>query len=421
MSFIYTVLYALVQIFIFPYEYLKRPKEARKRWVTEKFGNAGKLENRSGPNIWIHAVSVGEVLAALPLIKVLQEKGYSSIVVSTITDTGQQIAHEKVPGHVKIIYLPLDLGVFLNKAIRLLSPGIFITMETEIWPNLFEAMHGAGVPVFIFNGRISDKSFPRYKRIRFFLEKLFNAVVIAGVQTGQDAERFKEIGLSQEKVLVTGNLKFDIRGALKAPDWVSSLKGRNIVAGSTHEGEEEIIIETYLKLRESYEPLNLVIAPRHPQRFADVEKLLNKKRIEFIRRSTISAESGELEDVIIMVDTLGELAGLYSVADLCIIGGSFVPVGGHNLFEAAYWSKPIVCGLYMNNFPLTRDFEKSNAVRITDKEALYDILSQLLESSDLRAEIGQNAYRLFRDNSGAVEKVLDILMPFLDGISNERI
>jgi len=315
--------------------------------------------------------------------------------------------------------MPFDLRLFLNRAIRHLSPRIFMTMETELWPNLFGAMKEAGIPVFIFNGRISDRSFPRYKKVKFFLEKLFGTVAIVGVQTMQDAERFREMGMDEEKVLVTGNLKFDIQGTLKAPDWVSSLKGRNIVAGSTHEGEEEVIIETYHKLRSGNEPINLILAPRHPQRFPDVEKLLHRKGMDFIRRSALSGQSREHENVIIMVDTLGELAGLYSVADVCIIGGSFVPVGGHNLFEAAYWSKPIICGPHMNNFPLTKDFEQNNAVRISDKGALYDIVTELLGSPELRRTMGQNAYRLFLENSGSAEKAMHILEPYLEGANNE--
>ncbi len=412
---IYTLLYCLALLLIFPFEYLKRPKALRKTWLPEKFGKIdGGDTARGDGTIWIHAVSVGEVLAALPLIKELRASGHGSIVLSTITDTGRQIALEKAPDDVRMVYLPFDLKCALRKAIARLSPCVFMTMETELWPNLFVSMKEAGVPVFIFNGRISDRSFPGYRKIAFFLRRLFDAVAIAGVQTEQDAGRFEEMGMSREKVKVIGNFKFDIHGTLEAPPWTKRLRGGNIVCGSTHEGEEEAVIAVYAKLRERSGTVNLILAPRHPQRFNAVEKLLNTAGERFVKRSELDDGSGELRDCIILIDVLGELAGLYAVADVSIIGGSFVPVGGHNLFEPAYWSKPIVCGPHMNNFPLTGNFEKADAVRIAEKEGLYDIVSELMDSDELRERLGRNAHKVFLDNSGAVHKAVALLRPYLE-------
>jgi 3-deoxy-D-manno-octulosonic-acid transferase len=376
----------------------------------------GTRARRDRKDIWIHAVSVGEVLAALPLIDKLRESGHSSILLSTITDTGRQIAVEKAPDGVEIMYLPFDLRIFLNKAIRCFSPRMFMTMETEIWPNLFTSMKNAGIPVFIFNGRISEKSFHRYKKIRFFLKKLFRAVEVAGMQTSQDAERIRAMGMDDDKVKTIGNFKFDIQGTLQAPEWTGRLEGTNIVAGSTHEGEEELIVDTYLKLRSDHDPLNLILAPRHPQRFRNVENLLMNRKVNFIKRSVLDEHQGALKDAVVLIDTLGELSGLYSVASVCIIGGSFVPVGGHNLFEAAYWSKPVVCGKHMNNFPLTKDFERNDAVRIADKDALYDILFELLNSRESRETLGRNAHNLFLENRGAAEKAIGLLDTYISRI-----
>ena len=263
MIFLYTVLYGIALFFIFPFEYFKRPKKLRKRWLAEKLGAIGPYEKNDGPVIWIHAVSVGEVMVALPLVKRLYESGYTSVMISTITDTGQQIAGERAPEGVKKFYLPFDLKPFINRVIRLTSPDIFMTMETELWPNLFNAMKDAGIPVFIFNGRISDRSFGRYMKIRFFLKKLFRAVENAGMQTGQDAERIKQMGMDEEKTRITGNFKFDIHGTLYPPEWVGMIKGTTIVAGSTHESEEVILNEVYQKLRRRSSPQNLNLAPSH--------------------------------------------------------------------------------------------------------------------------------------------------------------
>jgi len=414
MTFVYSLLYAAALVFIFPFEYFRRPAGLRKRWFSERAGNIRSVPGGDGRVVWIHAVSVGEVLAALPLIRGLKESGCRRIVVSTVTDTGQQIARDRAPGGVDIVYLPFDLPCFLRRAIERISPALFITMETEIWPNLFVTMRKAGVPVFIFNGRISDRSFPRYRKIRFFLERLFSTVEAAGVQTGQDAERMVRMGMSPGRVHVTGNFKFDIQGTVRAPAWTERLRGMTIVAGSTHEGEEELVLECYLRLRERYGPLNLVLAPRHPQRFDRAGRLLEEKGTDFIRRSSLSGDTEELEGRVILMDVLGELAGLYSVADVCIIGGSFVPVGGHNLFEAAYWSRPIVCGPYMNNFPLARTFAERGAAKIVEPGGLCDILTELLESPATREEMGRNAFALFRDNGGAVRKAMNMLEPYLE-------
>jgi 3-deoxy-D-manno-octulosonic-acid transferase len=415
---LYTILYTIALVLVLPFEYLKRPKEMRKQWLNEKLGFTGEYQKGPRPVIWIHAVSVGETLAALPLIRKLRESGYPSVILSTITDTGRQIALEKIPEGAKTLYLPFDLKMFLRRAIRSLSPDLFVTMETELWPNLLGSMKDAAIPVFIFNGRISDRSFPRYKKIRFFLSGLLEAVETAGMQTGQDAARIGEMGMDTRKIHITGNFKFDIQGTLAPPGWVSLLKGTTIVAGSTHELEEEIVLEAYLKLKENRSPLNLVLAPRHPKRFPEVEALLKSRGLAYLKRSELCRSQGELQDVVVLVDVLGELAGIYSAAHVCIIGGSFVPVGGHNLFEAAYWSKAIICGPHMNNFPLVREFMDRNAVLIAKDGSLYDILSDVLDNPRKRELIGENAQKVFRDNSGAVTKAFDILRPYLERIRN---
>ncbi|MGE5892712.1 MAG: 3-deoxy-D-manno-octulosonic acid transferase [bacterium] len=428
MNLLYTILYVIVLILVFPFEYFKRTKGSRRIWLAEKLGNTGAVDKKNKPVIWIHAVSVGEVLAAVPIIQKLKESGYGSIVLSTTTDTGRQMALEKAPKGMKVIYLPFDVKMLLNRAIKSLAPDVFMTMETELWPNLFTAMNKARVTSFIFNGRISDRSFPRYKKITFFLKKVFASIEAVGMQSSQDAERIWAMGMEPRKIHVTGNFKFDVQGALTAPEWTRLLRGLTIVAGSTHEGEEEIILDAYLRLKQDHQPINLILAPRHPKRFSNVENILKEKGIRYIKRSEIPPPAGsrhdpappglaglpgEIQNTVVLVDTLGELAGIYAAADICIIGGSFVPVGGHNLFEAAFWSKPIVCGPHMNNFPLVGEFLRNNAARIAKSTEVYDIVVDLLLSEENRMVLGNNAHRIFRENSGAVDKAMAILIPYL--------
>ncbi|UCG77328.1 MAG: 3-deoxy-D-manno-octulosonic acid transferase [Nitrospirota bacterium] len=416
MIILYSLLYAAALSVIYPFEYLKRPAELRAQWSRERRGRISGIGGSDRPRIWVHAVSVGEVLAALPLIEGLQKEGYSSVVLSTVTDTGRQIAKERMPVGTHIIYLPFDLRTFIERAISAIAPDIFLTMETELWPNLFSSMSRAGIPIFIFNGRISDRSFPRYMRIRYLLKKLFSTVEMAGVQTEQDRGRMISMGMQSDKVKITGNFKFDIKGSLRAPEWTERLEGKTIVAGSTHEGEESMMLDVYERLQNKFDDINLIIAPRHPQRFSAVEQLLKERDHRFVTRASLGKENGKIKGEIILLNVLGELAGSYAAADICIICGSFVPIGGHNLFEAAYWSKPIICGPYMNNFPLTKDFEDKQAIRIADRDSLYDILTELLGSQESREVIGKNAHKVFAENGGAVKKALNILEPYLKNI-----
>lgn len=422
MMLLYSLLYSVALVLLFPSEYLKRPRELRARWLAEKLGRLGPERRDDAPLVWIHAVSVGEVLAAVPLIRKLTETGAASVVLSTITDTGSQVASEKVPEGVRVIYLPFDLRFALRRALETLNPAAFMTMETELWPNLFGAMREAGVPSFIFNGRISDRSFHRYRKVRFFLEKVFSPVRAAGMQTPRDAARIAGIGMPRERVHVIGNFKFDIQGTLTPPSWVSRLRGPTIVAGSTHEGEERLIVDAYGALRKEHPSLNLVLAPRHPRRLAEVRRLLRDAGHPFLNRSDIPPEGGAegrapgepIGGMIVLVDVLGELAGIYSCALICIVGGSFVPVGGHNIFEAAYWAKPIVCGPHMHNFPLAEEFVRRDALRIAKSEDLCDILSHMLGSPEALQKMGANARLVFTENAGAVDRAIGLLGPYLE-------
>lgn len=402
MHFIYSAIYLVAMLVLLPFEYKKRPKELRGRWIREKFGLFDFDNSKSNKVVWLHAVSVGESLAAVPLIKDFKEKHRDiSFVISTITDTGQKVAAERLTGIAKVIYMPFDLGFVLKRAIARFRPSLFVSMETEIWPGAFRAMKKAEVKVAIINGRISERSFSGYKKIRFFLKRVLENVDAFCMQDAVYAGRAIDVGASPERVIVTGNMKFDIRPPQARLSWADSIAGQVIVAGSTHRGEEELILNAYLRLKAELPSLNLILAPRHPERFDEVANLL--RGVAFVRRSEIS---DRVSGSVILLDKIGELLGAYSLADIAVIGGSFIEHGGQNPLEAAYWSKPIVCGPHMENFPFTEEFFKDGGAIRVSEEGLYGTLKELLENPDKRISVGQKAKALSMKNTGAVERTI---------------
>lgn len=440
MYLIYSLIYITVLIFLFPFEYLKRPKELRKRWLKEKFGFFDlSLLTYHFSLIWIHAVSVGEVMAALPLIKRLKEQYPSKgIILSTITDTGQKVASERAPKGTKIVYLPFDIPLILNKVLKGVRPEIFIVIETELWPNILRVFKKNGIPVIVLNGRVSENSFRGYKKISYFMKKVLSYVDFFGMQGKLDAERIKSLGVDSSKIMVLGNFKFDTRPPSQIPPWTERINGPVIVAGSTHEGEEESITSVYIALKKDFPTLNLIIAPRHPERFKEVEDMLKSKGISFVKRSDISTQhlappplpspiegegrGGEetpnselqtLRGVIILLDTIGELSAIYGISDIAIIGKSFRSHGGQNPLEPAYWGKPILCGPYMENFPVIEDFYKEGAAIEVNEDGLYSKLGALLASPEKAKEIGLKAQELYRKNTGAVERAMKIIARYV--------
>jgi 3-deoxy-D-manno-octulosonic-acid transferase len=423
MRLLYSLLYVLALAFIFPFEYRKRPLNIRRRWLSEKFAATGAFKTRPQPlanakadrALWVHAVSVGEVLAADIFIKALRKKHPDlRVVVSTITDTGQKVARERLSNMAEIIYLPFDLKFILRRAIAGLRPFIFINMETEMWPNIFWCMQDAGVPVLMLNVRISEGSFRGYKKIRFFMKKVLEAVDIVCVQDEEYAGRIHELGVPEDRVKVTGNFKFDVSLSGGKPPWGGLISGPVIVAGSTHRGEEDLMITVYEKLKMELKELNLIIAPRHPERFKEVEELLVQKGVLFVRKSALAGTG--VSGTVVLLDTIGELAGVYSMADVAVMGGSFIKHGGQNPLEPAYWGKPVVCGPHMENFPFIEEFYGAGAAVNTSREDLIDVLKNLLLSPKERASIGEKAAGLLRKNRGAVDKAVEIVEGYLKGI-----
>jgi 3-deoxy-D-manno-octulosonic-acid transferase len=405
---LYSLIYSLALLCLFPLELKKRPKGGRMEWLREKLGIIPRERIQKGA-VWVHAVSVGETLAAMPFIKALGEQGHN-VILSTITDTGRRVARERL-GEDRVIYLPFDLGFFFRKAIRVFNPSAFILVETEIWPNAIMEMSRASVPVFIVNGRISEKSFKNYMSIRFFMKRLLGRVSAICLQDETYAMRALALGARQESVKITGNFKFEIRPReVPPPVWLSSLGSPVIVAGSTHKGEEVLIAPAIKKIKDDFPLLTAVFVPRHPERAAEVEDLLKKEGFTLRKSSELVNSKPETPLDAVLVDKVGELFQIFSAADIAIVGGSFIPHGGQNPLEPAYWGKPIITGAHMENFPFMGELVKEGGAKSVQGEVLYKELKDLLWSKEERLSMGTRAREFYQKHSGAVAKTLSIIL-----------
>ena len=409
MFFIYSIIYSIVIFMLFIPQYLKRPQKLRSKWIREKLGWLPDMDR----SIWVHAVSVGEVNAAIQLLRRLRGKYPDMpIVLSTITDTGQKVALDKVPEGVSVVYLPFDINRVLEKAFKRTKPKMLIVMETELWPNIFRLSHKRNIPVIILNGRISGKSSQGYKKISFFMKKVFSYVTVFSMQSSLDAQRLKAIGADEKKVLVSGNFKFDMEMSDKMPVWTEAVNGPVLIAGSTHRGEEELVLSAYLQNCGKFPGLRLILAPRHPERFSEVADMLLARGVSFVRRSELrdcDSSGGPFKEKVLLLDSVGELSAVYAIADIAIIGKSLIGTGGQNPLEPAYWSKPILCGPHMENFPFMQEFYDAGAAFEVEPASLADKIGELLADPDSAKEAGKKARRLYESKSGAVEKAMEII------------
>jgi 3-deoxy-D-manno-octulosonic-acid transferase len=336
---------------------------------------AGLISQR--PIIWVHAVSVGEVLAVSRLVKTLDaELPQYLVVISTTTRTGQVLARERF-GASRVFYCPLDLPWAVCAWLNALQPRLFILAETEFWPNLLNGCYRRKIPVAVVNARISDRSWPRYRRLRWLWRPFLEPLSRVLAQSRTDADRLNAIGCRPQAVTVAGNLKFDVRAAdeAEATRLLKSLAAnlRLVVAGSTLEGEEAALLESWPRLLDADPKLAMVLAVRHPERFGAVAALLDKSGILWVRRSDWKSQAaGTLKPLapgqIVLLDTIGELASVYSLASVAFVGGSLIPAGGHNPLEPAQFGVPIVMGPHYANFrAITGDLLAHQALRIADK------------------------------------------------------
>jgi 3-deoxy-D-manno-octulosonic-acid transferase len=431
MYFIYRILTAVSMIFLAPYYALRawRRGEAFGR-LGERLGHlpAEIAEASHSGAIWIHAVSVGEVLAAKPLAEALRHRFRSRLVfVSTTTETGQRLARERLAFVDGIFYFPLDWAVSVRRALRTIRPALVIMMETEIWPNFLREARRAKIPVIFANARISEKSFARYERWQFLVGPFYSRVLADAelflAQTHEDAKRLAEMGAPEDCIEVTGNLKYDIAAPDMSPFgvWLEGEIRRQerwpvIVAGSVVEDEEEAVLAGYDIVQRRWRRALLILAPRKPDRFDRAAAIAGAGGWKVVRRSQMNQEAplDESADVLVL-DTIGELAGLYLLADAVFVGGSLVPAGGHNILEPAWFSKPPVFGPSMENFrEMATEFLKARAaVEVTSGQQLGKVWIQLIEDNRLRERMGRTAHDLSERNRGAtllsVERITGLL------------
>lgn len=404
---------------ISPYLLYKTVVKGKYRKSARNMFGIGLEKYFSGANfkdtLWIHSVSVGEVVAAKPIFDCLRETfPEKQIIVSTITEAGQKMAQSRLAGADAFIYFPIDVSAVVKKFLTLFKPKVFISMETELWPNFLGLAHKFGTKTFLANGKISPSSYKNYKRFNFIFASVLKNMSAFCMQTEQDAQRIIELGVDSKKVFVTGNCKFDFPPITLGEDEKQQILrrikiGNNkkiIVAGSTHPGEEKIIIEAFLKCKKEFPNLALILAPRHPERFGDVFNEIIKYNIATSRNSNPNVENPD----VLILDTIGDLAKYYGVGEMAIVGGSFVPIGGHNLLEAAVHKIPVVYGPYMHKQPeITKIINEQNGGIRTNANNLEKALLDLLKDDAQRKKIGAAAHSAANKNQGSAKKTLDII------------
>jgi len=368
----------------------------------------------SNGRFWVHAVSVGEVMAAVPLVQALSARWPAAdVVVSTVTATGEHVARARFGEAAATVTFPLDFRGAVRRAVRRVQPACFIALETELWPNLLRALRQARVPAVLANGRISDRSYRRYRLVRRLFRRVLGDIALFCMQSEEDARRIISLGAAPERVLVTGNLKMEAPSGDAGAEqlWRRLLhlgSAPVVVAGSTHRGEESIVLDAFLAVRPAADGLRLVLAPRHPERLDEVEGLARARGLSVVRRSRVNPGHGA---PVVLLDTMGELASLYAIADVIFVGGSLVPIGGHNVVEPALHAKAVVFGPHMANF---RDaaallLRADAAVQVADETALAATLGRLLADAPARQALGRAAWNAVRAHQGACVRTVAAL------------
>jgi 3-deoxy-D-manno-octulosonic-acid transferase len=422
-SFLYSVALGAGMLVSLPYWLFQMARHGKyRKGFAERIGRVSarlRLPGEQEPVIWVHAVSVGEVLAVARLVEEIQSRfPRHRIFVSTTTDTGQALARKRF-GEANVFYFPMDFGFAIRPYLRALRPQMVVVVETEFWPNFMRLVHVSGARIAVVNARISDRSWPSYRRFRGLLRRLLANVDLFLAQTPEDAARLQDIGARAERVRVTGNLKFDI--PVPAPPVIvesvrtsiaASSAGPVLVCGSTMDGEEPLLLKAFENLRVQHPRAVMILAPRHPERFEAVATLLEQMSIGFCRRSRWNGEP--LAGGVLLLDTIGELAALYALADIAFVGGSLVPRGGHNIIEPAQYGVATVVGNHTENFrDIVSLFHSRDAVRIVGPAELPLVLLELLANDEERKALGQRAAETMRSQIGATARTADKLQELL--------
>jgi 3-deoxy-D-manno-octulosonic-acid transferase len=358
--------------------------------------------------VWIHAASVGEVRSAEPLVRELKARApQQKILISTFTSTGHRVAR-RISGVDAVIFLPLDLLWIVRRTISRLSPSILMVIETEIWPNLLREAFRRGIPTLLLSGRLSAKAFARYSICRPFFRRVLNCFTVLGMQSPADAARMRKLGANKKMVSVVGSLKFAFPKSQPRSEVGASAGCHGnplLVAGSSHRGEEEILLKAFAAARSRFPKLSMVLAPRHPERFAEVEKLLIESPFNFQRKSQVNG--GQLFDKdILLLDTVGELREFFAAGDIAFVGGSLVDAGGHNVLEPARYHKPILFGPHMSNFESVAEEmkQKGAAIEVGDADDLAQALVTLLADSEKCRRMGEMASQIVGADDQALSR-----------------
>ena len=433
----YSALLAFFLLLTLPYWLLQMMRHGKYRaGLRQRFGAVpAALAGRSDkPAIWVHAVSVGEVVASSAVVEALRQKFPSHrVLVSTTTSTGQKLAAQRF-GAENVFYFPLDFAFAIRPYLDALQPELVVVAETEFWPTFLRLAKLSGARIAVINCRISDRSLPGYRRLRFWLPKLLEKTLanidVFLAQTEEDLKRLIELGAPESKVTVAGNLKFDVAPP-PSPKIVASLRegfshsgaGPVLVCGSTLEDEEGSLLSAFRNILVNHPKAVMILAPRHPERFAEVAALVEKLGFRMWRRSLWGGELGSGEPLaggVFLVDTIGELAALYSLATVAFVGGSLMPRGGHNILEPALYGVPIVTGNHYENFrDVVNFFASRNAVRIVGVAELPLVFMELIENDNERTTLGRNALAALESQRGATARTVSALLRLMGEDSRE--
>jgi 3-deoxy-D-manno-octulosonic-acid transferase len=425
--FIYNIVFLLGFALSAPFYFLKMRRRGNWReGFGQRFANFDSKFKQAITNrdtIWLHAVSVGEVNICTQLIRALEPRVPKlKIIVSTTTSTGMAELKSKLPAHITKIYYPLDRRKYVRRALRLINPQAVVLIEAEIWPNFLWRCRDLGIPVFLVNARLSERSFRGYKRYGMLFRSVFHSFAGVGCQNDSDAKRLADIGCRPERIHVVGNLKFDAatlpEGKLNVPAMLAqigvTMDSPIIVAGSTHDGEEKILGEVFVRLREKIPDLFLIVVPRHFERGREAARDLEESGLKVIYRSalTASVQYTRNEVDVLLVNTTGELRYFYEVATVVFVGKSLTAEGGQNPIEPGAMAKPIVFGSNMQNFQAITCMllDRDGAWQVRDKAELEGAFLELLTDRKRASELGRNAQVVVKENLGSIERTVDMVL-----------
>lgn len=426
---LYDLILCASALFLLPYYLLRGVRYGKtRRGIRERLGwYAPELRDklRGREVIWVHAVSVGETRAAAPLLRALRARFPEDfLLLSHVTETGREVART-IPEVDACVFFPFDLSWVVRRIVRRVNPRAIVLVETEIWPNFVRQASLRQIPVILVNGRISDRSLPRYRLGRRLLRPVLQCLARFCMQSEQDGARIRMLGAPGRKVKVTGNLKFDIAAEVRGLENVAELKARYrvpadclvLVAGSTHSGEEEMLAAAYQRLLRDGCRLFLILVPRHPERCRSIADQLAARQQPVRLRSTLDAAGDVMAcGDLLLVDTIGEMLTFYAMADLVFVGGSLVPVGGHNVLEASLLRKPVLFGPYMHNFrEISRlVLDAGGGRQVLGPEDLRLQVQALLDTPAEREAMGECGYRLLERHRGATQRSIDAIAELLD-------